>query len=222
MRPLQSLTLEAMIDTVSTTFGAIPDPRRPDRVDYSLHDTLLSGFAMMVFQHPSLLEFQRKMKQRRGRCNLETLFGVRQVPSDTQMRAILDGVPVELLRPLLPTFFEKFRRAGWAKELQSRLDSGPHQGDYYTLALDASDYFHSTKVECPSCLQRHDAEGPVHFRHLVVSATLVKAGSHRVLPLDVEEVRNSDGQDKQDCELNAAKRLIERVRQDHPRLPLVV
>src|SRR6266478_3493302 len=52
MRPLQSLTLEAMIDTVSTTFGAIPDPRRPDRVDYSLHDTLLSGFAMMVFQHP--------------------------------------------------------------------------------------------------------------------------------------------------------------------------
>ena len=52
MRPLQSLTFEALIDTVSTTFGAIPDPRRPDRVDYSLHDTLLSGFAMMVFQHP--------------------------------------------------------------------------------------------------------------------------------------------------------------------------
>jgi hypothetical protein len=65
-----------MIDTVSTTFGDIPDPRRPDRVDYSLHDTLLSGFAMMVFQHPSLLEFQRTMQQRRGRCNLETIFGV--------------------------------------------------------------------------------------------------------------------------------------------------
>jgi len=95
-------------------------------------------------------------------------------------------------------------------------------GDYDTLALDASDYFHSTTVECPSCLQRHDAEGPVHFRHTVVSATLVKAGSHRVLPLDVEEVRNPDGQAKQDCELNAAKRLIDRVRQDHPRLPLVV
>jgi len=222
MRPLQSLTLEAMIDTVSTTFGAIPDPRRPDRVDSSLHDTLLSGFAMMVFQHPSLLEFQRKMQQRRGRCNLATIFGVWQVPSDTQMRDILDGVPVELLRPLLPTFFEKWRRAGWAKEFQSHLGSGPHQGDYYTLALDASDYFHSTTVECPSCLQRHDAEGPVHFRHTVVSATLVKAGSHRVLPLDVEEVRNSDGQAKQDCELNAAKRLRARVRQDHPRLPLVV
>ena len=61
-----------------------------------------------------------------------------------------------------------------------------------------------------------------HFRHTVVAATLVKAGSHRVLPLEVEEVRNSDGHAKQDCELNAAKRLIPRLRQDHPQMPLIV
>ena len=42
------------------------------------------------------------------------------------------------------------------------------------------------------------------------------------MPLDVEEVRNSDGQDKQDCELNAAKRLIPRLRQEHPQLPLMI
>ena len=93
MRPLQSLTLEAMIDLLSESFAGLPDTRRPDRVDYSLPDTLMSGFAMMFFQHASLLEFQRKMKQRRGRCNLETIFGVHEVPSDTEMREILDGVP---------------------------------------------------------------------------------------------------------------------------------
>src|SRR5712692_209080 len=175
MRPLQSLTLEAMIEMVSTTFGHIPDSRCPERVNYSLHDTLLSGFAMMFFQHPSLLEFQRKMKQRRGRCNLETLFGLREVPSESQMRDILDGVPVELLRALLPEMFAKFRRAGWAKDFQSAISSGVDQGEYYTLALDGSDYFHSTEVQCPSCLQRREA-----------------------------------------------KRLMGRVRQEHPRLPLVI
>jgi hypothetical protein len=71
-------------------------------------------------------------------------------------------------------------------------------------------------------LHRTDASGEGHFYHTVVSATLVKAGSHRVLPLDVEEVHNSDGQDKQDCELNAAKRLIARLRQEHPQMPLLV
>jgi hypothetical protein len=222
MRPLQSLTLESIIDVLSTTFGLLPDTRCPDRVDYSLHDTLMSGFAMLFFQHPSLLEFQRKMKQRRGRCNLETLFGVHEVPSDTQMREILDVVPVELLRQALPKLFEKVRRAGWAKEFKSTVPSGYHQGDYYTVMLDGSDYFHSTKVQCPGCLHRTDTSGEGHFYHTVVSATLVKAGSHRVLPVDVEEVRNSDGQDKQDCELNAAKRLISRLRQEHPQMPLIV
>jgi hypothetical protein len=88
--------------------------------------------------------------------------------------------------------------------------------------LDGSDYFHSTHIECPGCLQRREANGAVHYRHTVVSATLVKAGSHRVLPLDVEEVRNSDGQNKQDCEVNAAKRLLLRLRQAHPQLPLII
>lgn len=222
MRPLQSLSLEAMIALLSDTFAQLPDPRRPDRVDYSLHDTLLSGFAMMFFQHPSLLEFQRKMQHRRGRCNLATLFGVTHVPSDTQMRDILDGVPPELLRPLLPALFAKIRRAGWAPEFKSTIPSGASQGDYYTVMLDGTDYFHSAHLQCPGCLHRTDGGGHVQYRHTVVAATLVKANSHRVLPLDVEEVRNDDGHEKQDCELNAAKRLIPRLRQEHPQLPLII
>jgi hypothetical protein len=211
-----------MIDLLSTTFGRIPDTRCPDRVDYRLHDTLMSGFAMLFFQHPSLVAFQRKMQQRRGRCNLETIFGVHEGPSDTQMREILDGVPVALLRQALPAWWAQVRRAGWAKEYTRTVPSGYPQGDYYTAMLDGSDYFHSTPIECPGCLQRTEANGAVHFRHTVVSATLVKAGSHRVLPLDVEEVRNSDGQDKQDCEVNAAQRLRPRLRQEPPQMPLIV
>jgi hypothetical protein len=74
------------------------------------------------------LEFQRKMQQRRGRCNLETIFGVHEVPADTQMRDILYGVPIELLRPLLPELFQKIRRAGWATDWKSEIPSGQHQG----------------------------------------------------------------------------------------------
>jgi hypothetical protein len=207
-----------MIELVSATFAPIPAPRRPDRIDDSLHGTLMSGFAMLFFQSPNLLEFQHKMKQRRHQCNLETIFGGREVPSDTQMRDIFDGVPVELIRPLLATLFEKIRRAGWAKEFTTTLASGADQGTYDMLMLDGSDYVHSTCLPCPSCLQRRDYAGQGHFRHTVVVGTLVKAGSHRVLPLDVEEVRNDDGQDKQDCEIHAAKRLLARLRDEDARV----
>jgi hypothetical protein len=177
---------------------------------------------MMVCQHPSLLACQRNMQQRRGRCNLATIFGVWQVPAATQRRDLLDGVPVALLRPVRPTFVATGRRAGWATELQRHLGSGPHPGADDTLALEASASLHSTTGACPRCVPRHEAEGPGPCRHPVVSATLVKAGSHRGLPLDVAEVRNAEGQAKQDGALQAAKRLLARVRQAHPRLPLVV
>jgi hypothetical protein len=51
----------------------------------------------------------------------------------------------------------------------------------------------------------------------------VRAGSHQVLPLDVEEVRNATAESApQDCEVTAGKRLIARVRQEHPQLALIM
>jgi len=148
MRPLKSLTLEAVIGRLSDAFSHIADSRNADRINYRLHDCLMSGFAMMFYQHKSLLQFQRRMQQRRGRCNLETIFGVKEVPSDTQMREILDAAPVEPLRRLLPELFEGIRRAGWAKQMKTHIPSGAQQGDYYTIMLDGTQYFHSTKIEC--------------------------------------------------------------------------
>src|SRR5499426_3542283 len=161
MRPLKSLTLEAIVELLATTFGELEDPRTADQLTYPLHDTLLSGFALMFFQHPSLLQFQRAMQQKRRRCNLETIFGVHDVPSDTQMREILDGVEPEPLRALLPQLWEKVRRAGWGSRFTTTLPSGLHQGSYYTVALDGSEYFHSTTIQCPHCLRQPDSKEQV-------------------------------------------------------------
>src|SRR4029434_2786267 len=56
-----------------------------------------------------------------------------------------------------------------------------------------------------------------------VGATVVRGGSHQVLPLDVEGVRNATAESApQDCELTAGKRLMTRLRQEHPQLALIV
>ena len=106
MRPLKSLTFESVIQKLSSSFLKISDARATERVKYSLRDTLMSGFAMMFFHHPSLLQFQERMKLKLGQCNLETIFGVKALPSDTQMREILDAVDPEPLRRMLPELFE--------------------------------------------------------------------------------------------------------------------
>jgi hypothetical protein len=139
------------------------------------------------------------------------------------MREILDGVEPETLRGVLPQLWEKVRRAGWGGRFTTTLPSGQHQGPYYTIALDGSEYFRSTQVQCPHCLRQPDSKGRVHYSHCIVGATVVRAGSHQVLPLDVEEVRNATAESTpQDCELTAAKRLLARVRREHPQMAQIV
>jgi hypothetical protein len=81
---------------LSSHFSSLVDSRHPKRLNYSLHDTLLTGLAMFFFQPSSLLQFQTAMKQKRGRCNLETLFADCQLPSETQMRDLLDSFVTNL------------------------------------------------------------------------------------------------------------------------------
>jgi hypothetical protein len=117
-----------MVDLRASTFGAMDDPRAATQLRYPLHDTLLSGFALLFFQHPSLLQFQRAMAHKRRRCNVQTIFGVHDLPSDTQRREILDGVEPEAIRGVLPQLGEKVRRAGWSGRFTTTLPSGAHQG----------------------------------------------------------------------------------------------
>ena len=216
MRPLKKLTFDAFRDGLSTTFAQIADKRDPRRITWELPAVLMSAFAMLFFQHPSLLEYQRRMQQRTGRSNLERVFAVEELPSDTQMREILDGVPTEPLRRVLPQTFAQMRRVGWTTRFVTEVAGKP----YYPTVLDGSEYFHSSQVHCPSCLRQPSASGEIHYSHVVVAATVTRAGSHAILPLDAEEVRNADGQQKQDCELTAAKRLVKRLRAEHRQLPV--
>jgi hypothetical protein len=132
MRPLKSLSFEGLIGYIATEFGKIQEHRRA-KVSYELGDCLMSGWAMMYFQHPSLLKYQEAMKEKQGRSNLERLFQTTTVPSDTQMREILDKVEIEPVREMVKKIFERVRRYGlagrWAMDGQ------------YLVVLDGTQYF---------------------------------------------------------------------------------
>lgn len=219
MRPLIHLTFESLRSLLSAHFRQVADKRDPQRITWKLHDVLMSGFALFFFQHPSLLQFQQRMQESTGQSNLQRLFDVQSVPSDTQMRTLLDDpAALDPLRRVLPAVFEKMRRTGWTVRFVTKVDGL----NYYTVVLDGSQYFHSTSIHCPQCLRRTEKNGEVHYSHVVVGATLVRAGGHDILPLDAEAVSNTDGQVKQDCELNAGKRLVQRLRAEHRQLAMVI
>jgi len=51
---------------------------------------------------------------------------------------------------------------------------------------------------------------------------LMHPAMRQVIPLAPEGIKNTDGTTKQDCEIQAAKRLVKRIRRDHPKLRIII
>ena len=91
----------------------LPDTRQPGyNLRYAVADFMKCATAVFFFQHQSLLDFQWQMKERLGRNNLETVFGVREIPSGTQIRTVLDQTEPEHLSPLFNATLKTADEAG--------------------------------------------------------------------------------------------------------------
>lgn len=209
-KPRRGLSADPLHQALRRRFETVPDDRREASCKFSMADTLMSAFAMFATKEPSMLSFQDHQRE----LHIEKPFQIQNVPSDTQMRAILDGIDIEPLNEAFADLFWEVQRAG---ELKKWL----FDRQYYLLAIDGSGYFCSDTISCPQCLVRRK-NGKDQFYHLVVAAVLVHPVTKQVLPMAVEPIVRSDGDKKNDCERNAIARLIKRVRKQHPKLKLLV
>lgn len=204
------LSADALVGLMRSRFERVADPR-PGKGVIPLADVLMSAFAMFALKDPSLLAFD----QRRLDENLDSLYQIHRVPSDTQLRAILDLVPPE---SLLPAYRDVFRAVQRGKALEPLV----YLQGCYLLSLDGTGYFSSQKVHCPSCMRKEHADGTVTYYHQMLGAALVHPDKAEVIPLAPEPIIKQDGQAKNDCERNAAHRFLERFRREHPHLPVIV
>ena len=146
------LSFDPLIRQIRLRAKQLPDTRNGIRCNYSIADAVMSAVALFSLKDPSLLAFQ----ERRNDANMKNIFRILQVPSDTQMREILDPIEPDALEPdaLGPLFNDIFRelQRGKALEAYDFLDG------YCLLSLDGSGYYSSKKVRCASCLQRTNSK----------------------------------------------------------------
>jgi len=208
----KDLSADSLFRSLRSHFGSLPDPRSGE-VEIPLGDALMSAFSMFSLKDPSLLAFDDRRHDPND--NFRTIYGINRVPSDSQMRAILDPVnPAGLRTP----FREIFRRLQRGKVLERFA----YRDGHYLLSLDGTTYFSSSKTHCSSCLEKHHRNGSVTYSHQLLGATLVHPDLKEVIPLAPEPIIQQDGQTKNDCERNATRRWLKLFRQEHPHLPVIV
>lgn len=128
------LSFSSLRKKLSARLESLSEHRQLKKIRHSSHDVFMSGLAMMYFQDPSILQFQKRLEDGVHNNNLKTLFQVQSIPKDSQMKEVIDEIDSSELEPI----FEDYLGA---------LQRGKHLGqyrfldDYYLISFDGSGYF---------------------------------------------------------------------------------
>ncbi|MBN1994317.1 MAG: hypothetical protein JW953_16585, partial [Anaerolineae bacterium] len=129
-RMVQPITTKSLLKTVRSGFEPIAD-HRAGNASISLSDALMSGFGMFSLKDSSLLEFDDR---RSTDEDLRKIYGLEKVPSDTQMRTIVDPVSAEAIKPIFKDVYQVVKQNNGILEELKFLG-------HYLVSLDGSGYF---------------------------------------------------------------------------------
>lgn len=210
------LSMPGMLKKVRECFDSIPDQRKTRGVSQS--DCLMSGLAMFSLKIPSLLKFDELVRGEEDPIearNLRSLFKVERAPSDTWMRERLDDVDPRDLRQCFKKIHASLQR-GKVLEDWTVLDG------HYLIALDGTGHYSSHSVNCENCCVKNHRNGTKTYYHQAMGAVIMHPDHGEVLPLAPEPIRKEDGATKNDCERNAAKRVLDDLRRERPHLKAII
>ncbi|MEM6379568.1 MAG: hypothetical protein AAF705_15285 [Bacteroidota bacterium] len=181
------------------------DSRRKNS-SYSISDVCKSGFAVYSLKAPSLLAFRPKTPAEKS--NLRACFGISELPSDSGLRKILDGVDSMEMRKVFDKTFQYLEDQQVVSEYKIMSDS-------ILLSIDGVHHYSSKSVKCDCCLTKKHRDGTTTYSHSMLSAAMVCPGKSEVFIVDNEPIVQQDGEVKNDCERNAGKRLLRRIKEIH-------
>ena len=192
---------DRLLDSLRRCCQAVPDLRRGQNTTYAMADFALAAFAPFFMQCPSFLAHQRHLETGQGRSNCQTLFGMRKIPGDSQIRAKLDPLDPAVFYPMFGDLLAELEPSGGLAQMRC-LDGA------LLIALDGTEYHCSDKIHCPNCSHRKRGKSGTEYFHAMLAATIVAPGHNRAIPLQPEFIVPQDGHDKQDCESRAVRRWL--------------
>jgi hypothetical protein len=170
----------------------------------------MSALAVFGIKSPSLLSFDSHRRDERVIYNLKSLYEIKNVPSDTYMRQVLDEVDPKELRKGFLSIFEILQREKILENYRF-LDS-------YLIPLDGTQVFNSEDIFCKNCCQKNHKDGRVTYHHQILAGVIVHPKLRQVIPFCPEPITKKDGVKKNDCERNASFRFLKDLKKEHPKL----
>ena len=165
-----------MLTTLKESLAEIPEHRQGENLKYEIAAAGLASFGVFFMQSPSFLAHPRDMQRRKGENNASSLFEVRQIPSDGQIRNLLDPLDAGQMATVLLGVYAELAARGYLADYQGVAETR-------LISLDGTQYFSSQKVHCDNCRVTVKDEEK-HYTHQVLLAVLCAAEQAHVVCLD--------------------------------------
>ena len=193
--------------------SSLPDYRKSP--DYKTEEVLMAVIAIFLFKRGSRNGMDNLSRKGRFAANYKRVFGCRLPDTDTCDK---------LLRRLSPECLERLKQEMVRVLVRRKVfDKFRFDGLYHSVAVDGTG-LHSFDYEpYPGCPKKTSKSGKTSYTVYVLEAKIVCPNGFSI-SIATEWIRNPEhgNYDKQDCELNAFKRLARKLKKLYPRLPILL
>ena len=198
------------------------DPRHPSYITYSQSDLFYMGLMKNLCGVKTMHAMEEQFNEENCIETLRILSGdksLSEMPHSDTLNYYLERLSSNCLSQLRKKLIKRLIR-------MKSFHRGKLLGQYWRVILDGTGLFYFKEKHCDNCLVKtvtqEDGTKVKTYYHKVLEAKLVLS-EKIVISLDTEFIENEkEDVTKQDCEINAAKRLLKRLGKDYPRLPLCI
>lgn len=198
------------------------DPRNPSYITYTQSDLVFMGILKNVCAQESMREMDENFNEETCIDTLSQISGdrtLKEMPHYDTLNYYLERLSPQCLADLRAKMMAPLIRS--KQFYRNRL-----LGKYWRVVLDGTQLFCFKEKHCENCLRTtytaSDGRKETYYYHRVLEAKMI-LGDKLVISLDTEFIENEkEDAEKQDCEINAAKRLLGRLKKSYPRLPVCI
>ena len=218
--------IDKLISLLGSGFDQIADHRRSNQ-SYDLSSYLKLSLAMFHLKDPSLSSFRNSFDVRAE--NLERVYDVKELPGDTAIREAVDEVQPGDLQALFTPQLDFLKSQGVlesryvlkgaatissnsAQNTSNETFKDVEKQGFIAVSVDGTSHYCSSKKGCPQCMVKKHRNGNISYYHQLLGAVAIHPDESTVFPVACEAIVKQDGSKKNDCELNAAKRIIPQIR----------
>ena len=198
------------------------DPRNQSYITYTQADYIYMGMLKNICGVKTMYSMEELFNETACIRTLGIFSGnkeLKEMPHSDSLNNYLKKLSPQCLAELRKKMIKSLLR-------MKSFYRGRMMGKYWRIILDGTGLYYFKEKHCDNCLSAthtdKDGKKKKVYYHKVLEAKLVLS-EKVVISIDTEFIENeSENVEKQDCETNAAKRLLKRLKREYPRLPVCI